>query len=70
MYTNDEKLKKLVVIDYIKRDIIIVFTYYYLERKNYKVMKFHMSNSSHFEINNSLSLSLSFKYHHPISIPS
>ena len=58
MYTNDEKLKKLVVIDYIKRDIIIVFTYYYLERNNYKVMKFHMSNSSHFEINNSLSLSL------------
>ena len=55
MYTNDEKLKKLVVIDYLKRDIIIVVTYYYLERKNYKIMKFHMSNSSHFEINNSLS---------------
>ena len=57
MYTNDEKLKKLVVIDYLKRDIIIVVTYYYLERKNYKIMKFHMSNSSHFEINNSLFLS-------------
>ena len=58
MYASNGKMKmkkkKLVVMDYISLDIIIVATYCYLQRKIYKVLKFQMNNSSYFKISVSL----------------
>ena len=41
-------------MDYIKLGIIIVAIYCYLEREIYKVLKFHMKNSSCFLMSASL----------------
>ena len=63
-YTNNEKMKKkknVVVLKYIRQDIMMVVIYCYLEKENYKVFKFPMNTFCYFEIGDSL---LS---HHPIS---
>ena len=48
------KKQTLVVMDYIKLDIIIVATYCYFEREIYKVLQFYTKNSFYFEIGVSL----------------
>ena len=51
-------MEKLVVRDYIRLDIIMVVFYYYLEKKNNKILKVHVNNFSQFEVRASLFLAL------------
>ena len=53
VYEQWKNGKNTVVLEYIRLDITIVI-YCYLERENYKVLKFYMNNFSYFEINASL----------------
>ena len=46
--------KKLVVLEYIKLDIMMIVVYCYLEREYDKVLKFQMNNFPFFEISASL----------------
>ena len=46
--------KKLVVLEYVKLDIMMVVVYCYLEREYDKVLKFQMNNFPFFEISASL----------------
>ena len=45
-----KKFKQVVVLEYIRLYITLVVIYRYLERENYKVLKFHVNNYSYFEI--------------------
>ena len=49
-----EKWKNIVVLEYIRLDIIMTVIYCYLERENYKVLKFLLNNFTYFEISPSL----------------
>ena len=49
-----EKWKNIVVLKYIRLDIIMTVIYCYLERENYKVLKFLLNNFTYFEISPSL----------------
>ena len=46
--------KNIVVLEYIRLDIIMAIIYCYLERGNYKVLTFYFNNFSYFEISASL----------------
>ena len=48
-YTNYKKLKVTSSSGIFKPYIIIVVIFCYLESENYKVLKFHVNNSSYFE---------------------
>ena len=56
-----KKILKVVVLGYVRLYMIMVVVYYYLERENYKVLKFHVNNYSYFEMNASLFLSAAFQ---------
>ena len=56
-----KKILKVVVLGYVRLYMIMVVTHYYLERENYKVLKFHVNNYSYFEMNTSLFLSAAFQ---------
>ena len=56
-----KKILKVVVLGYVRLYMIMVVIYYYLERENYKVLKFHVNNYSYFEMNTSLFLSAAFQ---------
>ena len=45
---------KIVVPEYIRVNIIMAVIYCYLERENYKILKFLMNNFSYFVISASL----------------
>ena len=49
-----EKWKNIVVLEYIRLDIIMTVIYCYLERENYKVLKFLLNDFTYFEISPSL----------------
>ena len=49
-----EKWKNIVVLEYKRLDIIMTVIYCYLERENYKVLKFLLNNFTYFEISPSL----------------
>ena len=51
-YVNYEE-RKLVVLEYERLNMIMVDIYYYLERENYEVLKFHRNNCSYFKISTS-----------------
>ena len=48
--------KNVIVLEYIRLDIIMTVIYFYLESENYKVLKFHVNNFSYFEVSASLFL--------------
>lgn len=41
--------KAIAVLQYIRLYFIMAVVYCYLEKENYKVLKFHMNNFSYFE---------------------
>ena len=50
-----KKWKKIIVaLECIRLDIIMTVIFCYLERENYKVLKFQINNFSYFEISASL----------------
>ena len=49
-----KKWGKMVVTEYVRLGIVKVVIYYYLERENYKVLKFLMNNLSCFEMSHFL----------------
>ena len=54
VYKQWKNRKNIVVLEYIRLDIIMAVIYCYLESGNYKVLTFHLNNFSYFEISASL----------------
>ena len=48
------KYRNIVALEYVRLDIAMTVIYCYLEREKYKVLKFHINNSSYCEISASL----------------
>ena len=46
--------KKTVLLEYMRLNIIMAVINCYLERENYKVLKFHIDHFSYFQISASL----------------
>ena len=49
-YENYEKMNVTSSSGKFKTIVMMVVIYYYMEKENYKVFKFHVNNSSYFEI--------------------
>ena len=54
VYKQCKNAKNVLVLEYIRLDIIMTVIYSYLNRENYKVLKFHMKGFSYFVVTASL----------------